>query len=242
VATDANGNPINPPKLGSFGAWDSFVRRSLLWLGEPDPVQSQATIRDGDDSRIALATLLEAWHSHLDSTAHQVREIVQQAIAADGDFKHAVLEVCLDRQGQPSTKILGYYLRRMTGVVVNGYRLVRCQKTMTGVPWKVEKVQPTKKINQGEVSSSSSWSDARKAPEPIQENDLSAYDDAKSSSCTSVDSVAKSHDDTFLSSCKPEPIQPEPFSHLDQPFHDDDDDDDPRYKTETEVIIDADDL
>jgi Domain of unknown function (DUF3854) len=248
VPTDLDGNPINPPPLGSFGGWDAVVRRALLWLGESDPVQSQATIRDGDDSRIALSVFLEAWYSHVHSLpgstvkAYQARDIVQQAIATDGDFKHAVLEVCLDRQGQPSTKILGYYLRRNAGVVVNGYRLVRGQKTMTGVPWKVEKVQPTQKINQGEVSSSSSWGDTKKSPEPIQGNNLSAYDDAKSSSYPSMDSVAKSHDDKKVSSYKPEPLQTEAFSDSKQPLHDDDDDNQPRHKVKTEVIIDADDF
>jgi hypothetical protein len=140
VATDANGNPINPPKLGSFGAWDSFVRRSLLWLGEPDPVQSQATIRDADDSRIALGALLEAWYTQLGEMAIQVRDVVQKAIAYEGDFRHAIFEVCLDRQGNPSPKLLGYYLRRVNGVVIDGYRLVRGGRTNSGFPWKVEKL------------------------------------------------------------------------------------------------------
>jgi putative DNA primase/helicase len=155
VPIDEDRNPINPTPLGSFGGWDAVVRRSLIWLGEPDPVQSQATIRDGDDSRIALATLLEAWHSQLGGAAYQAREIVQMAIASDSDFKHAILEVCLDRQGQPSIKSFGYYLRRVTGVVANGYRLVRGQRLTAGFPWKVEQVQSNQKVNGLEISTSS---------------------------------------------------------------------------------------
>lgn len=154
IATDADDNPINPPPLGSFGGWDAVVRRSLLWLGEPDPVQSQATIRDSDDGRIALGVLLEAWHIQLGEQAMQVRDVVQRAIATDGDFKHAILEVCLDRQGQPSTKLMGYYLRRNNGVVVNGYRVVRGTRLTLGFPWKVEKIQLTENQNRSKTSTS----------------------------------------------------------------------------------------
>jgi hypothetical protein len=227
VPMDADGNPVSPPPLGSFGGWDAVVRRSLLWLGEPDPVKSQSTIRESDDSRIALSVFLEAWYSELNSEPMQVRDVVQKAIAAAGDFRNAILEVCLDRQGQPSTKLLGYYLRRNSGVVVNGYRLARLNKTMNGVPWRVEKIEPVKKPNQPGVSSSSSWSDTQKQPEPLQENNLSAYDDAKSSSYKPEplqENNLSAYDDAKSSSYKPEPMQREASSGSKQPLHDDDDD------------------
>jgi hypothetical protein len=247
VPTDADGNPINPPLLGSFGGWDAVVRRALLWLGESDPVQSQSTIRDGDDSRIALATLLEAWHSQLNGTAYQVREIVQKAIAADGDFKHAVLEVCLDRQGQPSTKILGYYLRRMTGVVVNGYRLVRGQRLTAGFPWKVEKVQPLKKINEPEISTSSTLSTSKKAEildvkgiqNDVDKNRIYIDKTEPNAQEQPIDVDAKSST-LHLHQLKTL-VQKEIQGIKD---HDDVDDVDvlSRYKVKAEVIVDADDF
>lgn len=159
VASDQDGNLINPPKLGSFGGWDAVVRRSLLWLGEADPVKSQATIRDADDSRIALSVLLEAWYQELNSdpkiadASYPSRTIVQLALTGGQEFKNAVLDVCVDRQGQLSNKLLGYYLRRNAGVVVNGLRLVRGTKTKSGVTWKVERIENS---NRPETSSPSS--------------------------------------------------------------------------------------
>jgi hypothetical protein len=247
VPTNVDGNPINPPPLGSFGGWDAVVRRALLWLGEFDPVQSQATIRDGDDSRIALATLLEAWHSHIGSTACQVREIVQQAIAADGDFKHAVLEVCLDRQGQPSTKILGYYLRRMTGVVVNGYRLVRGQRLTAGFPWKVDKVSPPQKINEPEISTSSTLSTSKNAEtidikgiqNDVDKNSIYIGKTQPNAQAQPIDVDAKS---STLHLHQPEVLVQKEIQGIKN--HDDVDDVDipSRYKVKTEVIIDADDF
>jgi hypothetical protein len=144
IPEDADGNPINPPKLGSFGDWDSVVRRALLWLGQPDPVLSQSTIRESDDNRLALAALLESWHESEGSAPLTAQALIQRAIATNGDLKNTLLEICLDRQGQPSPKLLGYFLRRSNGVVVNGYRLTRRPKTKSGVEWSVEVVTITK--------------------------------------------------------------------------------------------------
>jgi hypothetical protein len=244
VPIDLDGNPINPPPLGSFGGWDAVVRRALLWLGESDPVQSQSTIRDGDDSRIALATLLEAWHSQLGSTAYQVREIVQMAIAADGDFKHVVLEVCLDRQGQPSTKILGYYLRRMTGVVVNGYRLVRGQRLTAGFPWKVEKVQPLKKTNELETSTSSTSKNAETTDIKGIRNDADKnhiYIDKTEPNAQEQPNDVDAKLSTLHLHC-PKTLTQKEVQGIKS--HDDVDDVDipSRYKVKTEVIEDADDF
>lgn len=147
----------NPPLLGSFGEWDAVVRRSLLWLGEPDPVQSQSTIREGDDSRVTLAIFLETWHSRLGSTSYQAREIVDEArIAGEkSDFQNAIFDVCRDRQGTPSIKFLSYYLRTHNGVVVNGYRLVKGQRLNSGFPWRVEKVEKVSKSQWGDLSTPS---------------------------------------------------------------------------------------
>jgi hypothetical protein len=167
-----------PPPLGSYPGWDAMVRRPLLWLGEPDPMKTQATIRESDDGRISLASLLESWHSEFGGAAVQVRDVIQRAIAAEGDFRAAIFEVCLDKQNQPSSKLLGYFLRRNTGVVVNGYRLVRGQKTKMGIPWKVEVVENQKKLQIGSSSSPSSPPNEQTQ----SRQDFGVGDDAKLSS------------------------------------------------------------
>jgi hypothetical protein len=107
---------------------------------------------------------------------------------------------------------------------------------MTGVPWKVEKVQPAKKINQGEVSSSSSYDATLEAPDPLSEKDLGHYDDDFASSYLPVKSAVKPHEDKKVSSYKSEPIQAESFSDSKRPLYDDDDDDQPRYKMKSEDL------
>jgi Domain of unknown function (DUF3854) len=178
------GSPTNketPPPLGSYGAWDVVVRRALLWLGEPDPVQTQATIREADDARVTHAVFMEAWYAKLGSASRQVREIVQMTSNDSGEFKNAVFDVCLDRQGQPSSKMLGYYLRKYSGVVVNGYRLARGEKTKHGVTWKVELLVLPQNPGEPETSSPSSPPN----PETTNQQGFETGDDAKVSSLTS---------------------------------------------------------
>lgn len=47
------------PPLGSFEEWSSWVRDLLLWLGEPDPVQTQDSLREERDT-VHIA-LMDAW-------------------------------------------------------------------------------------------------------------------------------------------------------------------------------------
>ena len=136
------------PKLGSFQDLDSVVRRPLLWLGMPDPVQSQEKVREHNDSRLSHGAFLESWHDFLGSTPYKAKEITQKVTACNQDsdevkcidFRDCVLDVCRDRQGQPSSRLLGYYLRKHHGVVVNNLRLVRNKGSKNTAIWLVEKV------------------------------------------------------------------------------------------------------
>jgi hypothetical protein len=132
-----------PALLGSFGQWDAVVRRSLLWLGMPDPVQTQAVIKEGDDSRISLSLFLESWYQEFQGIPQLGRELIVHAQnpGCGADFRMALLDICCDRAGNPQSKFLGYYLKRNAGVVVNGYRLVKKPKAKHGVPWLVEKTE-----------------------------------------------------------------------------------------------------
>jgi hypothetical protein len=51
--------PSQVAALGSFEGWSSAVRDILLWLGQPDPVETQSTMRDEQDAQ--LAGLHDAW-------------------------------------------------------------------------------------------------------------------------------------------------------------------------------------
>ena len=224
--TDRDGSPINPPTLGSYGGWDSIVRRTLLWLGEPDPVQSQQTIKNFDDGRIQLISFLEAWY-HRQLPPQTARDLIKCAGASgdsqDGDtpddLHSALLDICLDRQGQLSTRLLGYYLKKHTGVVAAGYRIERLAKGMHGVQWQVKQISQRPK-----VSSSSSCNSDLESLEPSPARDYSAYDDAKVSSCSPHPPSHPSHDDGEVSSYPKEPFAGLDYGDSKVTLYDDDDD------------------
>jgi hypothetical protein len=53
------GRPRGLDPLGSFEDWSRWVRDLLVWLGEPDPVETQARFRDLQNAQ--LSALLGAW-------------------------------------------------------------------------------------------------------------------------------------------------------------------------------------
>ena len=50
-----SGQPKLADLLASFEAWSNFVRSTLIWLGEKDPVSSMPMSRTDDPSREACA-------------------------------------------------------------------------------------------------------------------------------------------------------------------------------------------
>lgn len=97
------------PRLASFEGWSDLVRSSLIWLGQPDPVETQVEIRAQDDERQTLLALLQSWHDSNMSVPKTAREIVLEVTQrGSGDLRDVLLEVALDRKGDISPRKLGY--------------------------------------------------------------------------------------------------------------------------------------
>jgi len=68
------------PRLGSFEGWSDLVRSSLTWLGQPDPVETQAEIVAQDDERQSLLALLQFWYDSYMSVPKTAKEVCLGAI------------------------------------------------------------------------------------------------------------------------------------------------------------------
>jgi putative DNA primase/helicase len=138
----AAGAPRMCGPFASYAEWSRMVRSPLVWLGEPDPVESTDAIRAEDTDLADLGELIELWVSELrvGDTAYLSARLVEIAHEprAPGDLnppalKEFFLRVAGDKDGKISTKRLGEWLRRMSGRVVtcvaNGrrYQLAREQ-------------------------------------------------------------------------------------------------------------------
>ena len=127
----AAGSPSVCEPFGSYAGWSAMVRSPLVWLGEPDPVESTDSARAEDPELASIRELFSLWPDYLDLdrpyTTSRIVEVACEAPAPD-DFnrqplKALLLQVAGDRGGGVSTNRLGWWLRRISGRVVDGHRL-----------------------------------------------------------------------------------------------------------------------
>ncbi len=132
------------PRLGSFEGWSDLVRSSLIWLGQPDPVETQAEITAQDDERQTLLALLQSWYDCYTSIPKTAKEVCLGAIqTGSGDLRDVLLEVALDRKGDISPRKLGYYLRSHCRSVISGLRFETAGEDRLGTTrWKVTVLHP----------------------------------------------------------------------------------------------------
>jgi Bifunctional DNA primase/polymerase, N-terminal/Primase C terminal 2 (PriCT-2) len=200
------GSPeVKQPRLGSFGQWSDLVRSALIWLGQPDPVESQKEVDAQDDEKGTLAAFLECWLLRHGTEGLTARALIEYAIQdSKSELKGILLDICLGKDGQFSPRLLGYYLRKHHRSVVNGMRLEECGKDRTmSVKWAVKKVE-TKK---SERPLSSPASPAPKERVYIEQGFEGAGDDFASpaSPAWAFDATGKSAGDDFVS---PAPSKP----------------------------------
>ena len=116
--------------LGSYGEWSDAVRAPLIWLGEADPVESMEAVREEAPELMAIRELFAQLPEHLADREWTTAELIK--IACDRpipgqDFKHPELRELLLRVagegGLVSGKRLGKWLSKISGRVVDGFRL-----------------------------------------------------------------------------------------------------------------------
>ncbi len=150
----ADGQPeVGLAPYNSFGEWDLLVRRPLVWLGLPDPLEPSEALRADDPDRQDHRALLKAWHAHFGSEPQTAAEVIRAATETyprmDGttaddapDLADAVTAVCTTGRGPKlDGRTLGFALRRYVDRIESGLRLERAgtDRTNTG-RWQVREV------------------------------------------------------------------------------------------------------
>jgi hypothetical protein len=126
-------------RTASFEHWDDLVRQPICWLAQQvrelsdaereglpflaDPMEAAARAFDQDPETTKLRALLEAWHSAFDSVQTTVGAAIRK-----GDTQ-ALLAMAMDdiagQNGKLNSRILGRWIERMQGRIVDGKRFVR---------------------------------------------------------------------------------------------------------------------
>jgi hypothetical protein len=132
----AAGAPKVCKPVASYGEWSTMARSPLVWLGEPDPWLSVDASRKDDPVLSAIREFFTLWpiYCKLDwlYTVRRIIEIALEDAQQRGnfntpDFKIFLLKVAAER-GKPeiiSPERLGWWLRHISGRVVDGRRLIK---------------------------------------------------------------------------------------------------------------------
>jgi RepB DNA-primase from phage plasmid len=131
--------------LGSYAAWSQMVRSPLVWLGEPDPIGSMDAAREEDEELSSIREYFDLWENYdLDiGTDYTSSRIVEAACMRMGSgsqldlnprtFEQFLLRIAADKNGKISASRLGSWMRKISGRIVAGHRLVRGRDDRSGV-------------------------------------------------------------------------------------------------------------
>lgn len=113
--------------LGSFEAWSSAIRELLLWLGLPDPVETQSTMRDEQDAQ--LAGLHDAWVGMFnEGEARTVNDALHAIEEAQRDAERLV-------RGERNT-LDSHRIDELDRNATNARRLQDALQGLVSQPWK----------------------------------------------------------------------------------------------------------
>ncbi len=125
------------------GAWSDYCRHPLMWLGHADPAMALLEQIKTDPDAEALGNLMKAWLAEFGDAATTVRKVVERARGDEsGDLIAAIREFPLEERGEINHGKFGWFLKKNTNRIVDGYAFQRT--TADGrVAWQVVAVNAT---------------------------------------------------------------------------------------------------
>jgi hypothetical protein len=129
--------------LAGFEDWSDWCRQPLLWLGCADPTESVFEAMSEDPDRETLGRLLDAWLAVFRKMPAMVRDAVNRAPTyPDGNAElYEVLRDIAEDRGQINRRILGRWIKRHEGRIVDGHRFVKASGVRSAEAWRVETVE-----------------------------------------------------------------------------------------------------
>ena len=139
--------------FGSYAAWSRMVRSPLVWLDEPDPIASMDAAREEDEVLSSIHEYFDLWENYsldldTDYTSSRVVEVACMRMDSGGQldlnprtFEQFLLQVAADKNGNISAQRLGWWMRKISGRVVAGRRLVRGRDDRGVATFRLERVK-----------------------------------------------------------------------------------------------------
>jgi hypothetical protein len=139
--------------LGSYAAWSRMVRSPLVWLGEPDPIASMDAAREEDEELSSIREYFDLWENYdldfdTDYTSGRIVEVPCMRMNGGSrldfnprTFEQFLLRVAADKNGNISAQRLGWWMRKVSGRIVAGRRLVRGRDDRGVATFRLERVK-----------------------------------------------------------------------------------------------------
>jgi len=126
---------------GSFEVWSRWVRSPLVWLGMPDPWESQEELRSDDSGLLNLVSVLDSWWNSLWEEPYTVKAVINQCEGANTEsvqaLRDALETVASSKTGGLDARKLGNYLRKNRNRIAGGFKVIKDGTLHSAVQWKV---------------------------------------------------------------------------------------------------------
>jgi putative DNA primase/helicase len=145
-AYECAGRPdVGLSALGSFEEWSRRVRNAIVWLGVIDPVESLAINSNEDETLPQLGELLESWLWCYGSQAVTAKEVVldcDKGLLDDIKIRlaAAISEVAIINGNRLDGRVLGSYVAKHKGRIVNQLRFEAGGEKQRAKKWRVVRV------------------------------------------------------------------------------------------------------
>ncbi len=150
-----NGRPtMNLDPWGSFEHWTQMIPACLVWLGEPNPLQTREGIDKLDTSKNSMLTLIHCWRN-MDpeekglTTGQVIRELYPPPTRGEPppdtqtfyqDMRDAI-ENLIGSNGKPTSLTLSAQLRKAKRRVFGQYRFEAIETRTNTLKWIVQKIR-----------------------------------------------------------------------------------------------------
>jgi hypothetical protein len=127
-----SGEKVACKPFGSYSDWSRMAREPLIWLGEPDPVDSLEEIRADDPILGDIREFFDLWRNYLAMdvpyTTARIIEIASEQAPTNFNppwLKLFLLRVGMGKTGELSPERVGRWMRRISGRIIDEHRLLK---------------------------------------------------------------------------------------------------------------------
>jgi putative DNA primase/helicase len=132
---------VSEPPLPSFERWSRVVRDPLVWLGLPDPLETQYDEADDDADGLAEAfSGIKERFGDLEWTAAELEQAAGERAMGEQTARAAALAAALEAGNLIDIHKARYWLRENRDRVSGGLKLVQASKHAGGARWSIREI------------------------------------------------------------------------------------------------------